>query len=149
MQTKYRLIIVGAGIAGSSAAYHLAQLGWRDILVIDKGELFEIDGSTSHAPGGMFLTNSSKMMVEFARHSRQWYGELHTTAVAEGSEPLMYGVGGLEVAYNKERMQDLQRRWGWAKSPERTWPALRYPPMVRWSWLIDPRSRVPKFLHQQ
>jgi len=116
MQMKYRLIIVGAGIAGSSAAYHLAQLGWRDILVIDKGELFEIDGSTSHAPGGMFLTNSSKMMVEFARYSRRWYGELHDAAVAGGSEPLMYGVGGLEVAYNQERMQDLQRRWGWAKS---------------------------------
>ena len=112
MQTKVRLIIVGAGIVGCSAAYHLARLGWRDVLVLDKGELFEVDGSTSHAPGGMFLTNSSKMMVEFAKYSRKWYGELHEAS----SEPLMYGVGGLEVAYTKDRLRDLYRRWGWAKA---------------------------------
>lgn len=112
MQTKVRLVIAGAGIVGCSAAYHLAKLGWRDILVLDKGNLFENDGSTSHAPGGMFLTNPSKMMVEFAKYSRQWYGELNKSA----PEPVLYGVGGLEVAYTKERLRDLYRRWGWAKS---------------------------------
>lgn len=112
MQDKARLIIVGAGIVGCSAAYHLAKLGWRDVLVLDKGELFEVDGSTSHAPGGMFLTNASKMMVEFAKYSRQWYGELHDAS----PEPLLYGVGGLEVAYTPQRMRDLYRRWGWAKA---------------------------------
>ncbi len=112
MQTKARLLIVGAGIVGCSAAYHLAKLGWRDILVLDKGELFEVDGSTSHAPGGMFLTNSSKMMVEFAKYSRQWYGELHDAS----PEPLIYGVGGLEVAYTQARLNELYRRWGWAKA---------------------------------
>ena len=59
MRTEARLVIIGAGIAGCSAAYHLTRLGWRDILVIDKGPLFENDGSTSHAPGSMFLTNPS------------------------------------------------------------------------------------------
>ena len=113
---KYRLIIVGAGIAGSSAAYHLAKLGWRDILVIDKGDLYEVDGSSSHAPGGMFLTNSSKMMVSLAKHSRHWYGQLHDAAIATGLEPILFGTGGLEVAYTKERLADLHRRWGWAKS---------------------------------
>ena len=34
-----RLVIVGAGIVGHSAAYHLARMGWRDILVVDKGDL--------------------------------------------------------------------------------------------------------------
>ncbi len=116
MANKYRLIIVGAGVAGSSAAYHLAALGWRDILVIDKGDLYEVDGSTSHAPGGMFLTNSSKMMVSLAKHSRKWYGQLHDAAVATGLEPILFGTGGLEVAYTKERLADLHRRWGWAKS---------------------------------
>ena len=140
MQTKYRLIIVGAGIAGSSAAYHLAQLGWRDILVIDKGDLFEIDGSTSHAPGGMFLTNSSKMMVEFAKHSRQWYGELNDAALAAGSEPALFGVGGLEVAYTQDRMQDLQRRWGWAKSFGLDGAAVITPGEVtRLNPLVDPK----------
>jgi dimethylglycine oxidase len=111
MQTHARLVIVGAGIVGCSAAYHLAKLGWRDILVVDKGELFENDGSTSHAPGGMFLTNSSKMMTQFARYSRQFYGGMELDG-----QPCLYGVGGLEVARTAERWHDLKRKQGWARS---------------------------------
>ena len=40
MRAHAHVVIVGAGIAGCSAAYHLAQLGWKDILVVDKGPLF-------------------------------------------------------------------------------------------------------------
>jgi len=53
MKTKTDTLIIGAGIVGCSTAYHLAQFGIQDVLVIDKGELFENDGSTSHAPGGI------------------------------------------------------------------------------------------------
>ena len=111
MQQHARLIVVGAGIVGCSAAYHLAKLGWRDILVLDKGDLFENDGSTSHAPGGMFLTNPSKMMTEFAKYSRQLYGELELDGA-----PCLYGVGGLEVARTPERWHDLRRKQSWARS---------------------------------
>lgn len=52
MPEKVRLVIIGAGIVGCSAAYHLTKLGWRDILLLDKGDLFHNDGSTSHALGG-------------------------------------------------------------------------------------------------
>ena len=53
MKTHAHTIIIGAGIVGCSSAYYLAQFGVKDLLVIDKGELFENDGSTSHAPGGI------------------------------------------------------------------------------------------------
>lgn len=46
-----QVVIIGSGIVGCGAAYHLTKFGWKDVLVIDKGELFENDGSTSHAPG--------------------------------------------------------------------------------------------------
>jgi dimethylglycine oxidase len=108
----YRLIIVGAGIVGLSAAYHFAKLGWRDVLVVDKGELGTNDGSTSHAPGGMFLTNSSKMMTEFAKYSRTFYAELGPL----DDQPVLFPVGGIEVAYTRERLRDLERRRGWARS---------------------------------
>jgi glycine/D-amino acid oxidase-like deaminating enzyme len=72
MRDHASVVIIGAGIVGCSAAYHLAQLGWRDVVVLDKGALFENDGSTSHAPGGMFLTNPSKMMTEMAKYSREF-----------------------------------------------------------------------------
>ncbi len=53
MTAQARLVIVGAGIVGSSTALHLARMGWRDILVLDMGRLDENPGSTSHAPGGL------------------------------------------------------------------------------------------------
>lgn len=112
MQEKARLVIVGAGVVGCSAAYHFAKLGWRDIVVLDKGPLFTNDGSTSHAPGGMFLTNSSKMMTEFAKYSRKLYSELGDI----DGQPVLFPVGGLEVAYTPERWLDLRRRQSWARA---------------------------------
>jgi dimethylglycine oxidase len=111
MREQARLVIVGAGIVGCSVAYHLAHLGWRDMIVLDKGDLFENDGSTSHAPGGMFLTNSSRMMTEFAKYSRRFYAEFELDG-----QPCLHGVGGLEVARTPERWHDLHRKQGWARA---------------------------------
>src|SRR5215213_5573264 len=97
MRDQASVVIIGAGIVGCSAAYQLAQLGWRDIVVLDKGALGENDGSTSHAPGGMFLTNSSKMMTEMAKYSREFYGQLDHV----DGQPVLFGTGGLEVAIPK------------------------------------------------
>ncbi|HLF90587.1 MAG TPA: FAD-binding oxidoreductase, partial [Anaerolineales bacterium] len=71
MQKKAKLVIIGAGIVGCSAAYHLTQLGWKDIVVIDQGPLFETGGSTSHAPGIIFGTNPSHSMSRFARYTTE------------------------------------------------------------------------------
>ncbi len=54
MQDQARVVVVGAGIVGCSVAYHLAQLGWREIVVLEQGPLFETGGSTSPAPGHVY-----------------------------------------------------------------------------------------------
>lgn len=108
---RARLVIMGAGIVGCSAAYHLARLGWRDMVVVDQGSLFETGGSTSHAPGGVFQTNFSKMMTDFARYTVELYNGL-----ALDGEPCFHMVGGLEVALTSERFEDLKRKVGVAKS---------------------------------
>ena len=111
MRTEARLVIVGAGIVGCSAAYHLALKGWRDIIVVDQGALFETGGSTSYAPGLVFQTSSSKMMTEFAKYTVKLYSDLTYQGV-----PCFYKVGGIEVVATKERWQDLKRKHGWATS---------------------------------
>ena len=63
MPKRARAVVVGAGIAGCSVAYHLTQLGWRDIVVVDQGPLFETGGSTSHAPGLVFQINPCKTLT--------------------------------------------------------------------------------------
>ena len=69
MQDRARVVIIGAGIAGASVAYHLAKYGWSDIVVVDKGPMFETGGSTTHAPGLVFQVNFSKMMSVFGRET--------------------------------------------------------------------------------
>ena len=78
-------MVVGAGIVGTSAAYHLAELGERDVLVLDQGPLFETGGSTTHAPGLAFQTNGSRMMCRIAQESVALYATLTTTACPPGT----------------------------------------------------------------
>jgi glycine cleavage system T protein len=59
----------------------------------------------------MFLTNSSKMMTEFAKYSRQLYGQFDLDG-----QPCLFPVGSLEVARTAERWHDLKRKQGWARS---------------------------------
>src|SRR5207253_2391176 len=111
MRDRAQTVIVGAGIVGASAAYHLAELGQADVLVIDRGPLFETGGSTSHAPGLAFQTNGSRTMCRIAQDSVRLYAELDVDG-----EPCWYGVGGIEVATSEARMAELRRRRGWARS---------------------------------
>ena len=107
MPDRARTVIVGAGIVGTSAAYHLAELGDTDVLVIDQGPLFETGDSSSHAPGLVFQTNGSRTMCRIAQDTVALYASLELDG-----DPCWYGVGGLEVAITPERMQELNRRRG-------------------------------------
>ena len=111
LPTRARAVVVGAGIAGCSVAYHLTRLGWRDIVVLDQGPLFETGGSTSHAPGLVFQVNPSQTMTAFARRT----ADLFTRLELDG-EPCAKSVGSLEVAWTPERLTDLKRKAGYAMS---------------------------------
>jgi len=111
MLDRAQTVVIGAGIVGVSAAYHLTELGVTDVLVLEQGPLFETGGSTSHAPGIIFQTNGSRTMCRIAQDSVALYDSLELDG-----ERVWYGVGGLEVATTVERMQELRRRQGFARS---------------------------------
>jgi glycine cleavage system aminomethyltransferase T/glycine/D-amino acid oxidase-like deaminating enzyme len=111
MRERAQTVIIGAGIVGVSAAYHLTELGVADVLVLEQGPLFETGGSTSHAPGIIFQTNGSRTMCRIAQDSVALYDSLEVDG-----ERCWYGVGGLELATSAERMQELRRRQGFARS---------------------------------
>jgi glycine cleavage system aminomethyltransferase T/glycine/D-amino acid oxidase-like deaminating enzyme len=104
--SRASVVIVGAGIVGNSLAYHLARLGWRDIVLIDKGPMPNPGGSTGHASNFIFPIEYSKMMMELTRDSTEQYQELGVFTQS----------GGLEVARTQERMQELLRRCTAAKA---------------------------------
>ena len=106
-----KVVVIGAGIVGSSLADELTARGWTDVTVLDRGPLFATGGSTSHAPGLVFQTNPSKTMTEFARYTVEKFSALdHPDGWAFNP------VGGLEVASTPERWEDLHRKAGWAQS---------------------------------
>ena len=106
-----RAVIIGAGIAGCSVAYHLTKLGWRDIVVVEQGPLFETGGSTTHAPGLVFQINPSKTMTALAKYTVGLWSEMEL----EG-EPCARPVGSLEAAWTPERFTDLKRKAGFGLS---------------------------------
>jgi glycine cleavage system aminomethyltransferase T/glycine/D-amino acid oxidase-like deaminating enzyme len=107
-----RVVIVGAGIVGASAAYELTKRGIPDVVVIDRGDLFQTGGSTSHAPGGVFQNNSSRTVSKLA----QWSVETFLDVNADGDTPVYWPTGSLEVATTEARWQDLHRKYGYARS---------------------------------
>ena len=134
MQNRSKIIIVGAGITGASTAYHLAKLGWKDITVLDQGPLFETGGSTTHAPGGVFQTNPSRMMCKFAQYTVKLLSSLEYDG-----KPCYHPVGGIEVSKTKERHQDLYRKMGLAHSYGLTEAKIISPDEVqKMSPYIDP-----------
>ena len=101
-----RIVIIGAGIVGNSLAYHLTCLGVTDITMIDKGPLPNPGGSTGHASNFIFPVDHSKEMTMLTLESMRQYKDLEVFVES----------GGIEIARNEERMQELTRRVVSAKS---------------------------------
>src|SRR5699024_3314014 len=94
------VVIVGAGIVGNSLAHHLAQLGWRNIVLLDKGALPDPGGSTGHASNFIYPVDHSKEITALTVDSIKQYEKFGTLTT----------TGGFEVARNDERVQELHRR---------------------------------------
>ncbi|KAK0941796.1 hypothetical protein LTR29_006688 [Friedmanniomyces endolithicus] len=111
MAPSPRVVIIGAGIVGTNLADELVSRGWDDITVVEQGPLVMPGGSTSHAPGLVFQTNSSKTMSEFAKYTVSKFLSLE-----KDGQSCFNQVGGLEVATTPERLEELKRKRGWATS---------------------------------
>jgi glycine cleavage system aminomethyltransferase T/glycine/D-amino acid oxidase-like deaminating enzyme len=94
---RARAVVVGGGITGASVAYHLAKAGWKETLLLEKGEL--TSGSTCHAAGLVTQFNPSRTMMRFRRYSIELYLELGVFET----------VGGLRFASSREQLKELQR----------------------------------------
>jgi glycine cleavage system aminomethyltransferase T/glycine/D-amino acid oxidase-like deaminating enzyme len=99
-------VVIGAGIVGNSLVHHLALLGWRDLVLVDKGPMPNPGGSTGHASNFIFPIEYSKMMFELTRDSTEQYQQLGVFTRS----------GGIEVARTAERMLELRRRCSQAKA---------------------------------
>lgn len=106
LPARANVVVIGAGIVGNSLVGHLAELGWTDIVLVDKGPLPNPGGSTGHASNFIFPTDHSREMTDLTVDSQRQYEDagMQTTS------------GGIEVARTEERMEELRRRMTSAKA---------------------------------
>ena len=100
-----RVVIVGGGVIGCSTAYHLAHMGWKDVVLLERDQL--TSGTTWHAAGLMVTFGStSETSTEFRKYTRDLYSRLEAeTGFATGFKP----VGFIEVASNADRLEEFRR----------------------------------------
>lgn len=106
MSTTPRVVVIGAGIVGTNLADELVQRGWTNVTVLEQGPLPLPGGSTSHAPGLVYQTNPSRSLTHFAQYTVEKLMSLGC----------FNQVGGLEVATTPARLEELQRKVGYATS---------------------------------
>ncbi len=111
LPSKARVVIIGGGVSGCSIAYHLAKLGWTDIVLLERKQL--TCGTTWHAAGLVGQMRGSKNMTRLAKYSADLYVKLEAeTGVATG----MRQVGSISVALTEERKHELYRQASLARA---------------------------------
>ncbi len=108
---KARAVIIGGGVSGCSIAYHLAKLGWSDVVLLERKQL--TSGTTWHAAGLIGQLRASQNMTRLAKYSADLYVRLEAeTGIATG----MRQNGSMTVALTEERKEEIYRQASLARA---------------------------------
>src|SRR3954466_13179594 len=95
-----RAVVIGGGVGGTSIAYHLAERGWTDIVLVDRAEL--TSGSTFHSAGLVGQLRGSVTLTKMMMYSAELYRRL---AAETGSDPSWHEGGSLRLAPPPPRVE--------------------------------------------
>src|ERR687887_2014060 len=111
MRDRAQAVVIGGGVGGCAILYWLARLGWSDVLLVERAEL--TSGSTFHSAGLVGQLRGSLSLTRMMMSSVQLY---RTLSAEVGLETGWHEVGSLRLASSQERMEELARQAGWAKT---------------------------------
>src|SRR5271154_6244592 len=104
LPSRARVVIIGGGVIGASVAYHLAHLGWTDVLLLEQGQLS--CGTTWHAAGLVGQLRASESGTRLVQYSTELYDHLEAeTGLSAGFRR----CGGVTVARTPDRLTQLRR----------------------------------------
>jgi len=104
LPSRAQVVVIGGGVIGTSVAYHLAQLGWTDVLLLEQGRLSS--GTTWHAAGLVGQLRASESGTRLVQYSTELYERLEAeVGLATGFRR----CGGVTVARTPDRMTQLRR----------------------------------------
>ena len=105
-----RVVVIGGGVGGASVAYHLAELGERDVVVVERAEL--TSGSTFHSAGLVGQLRADPTLTRMNMYSVDLYRRLQ-----RGEHPVGWTEsGGIKLAATPQRLEEIRRQIGWARS---------------------------------
>ena len=100
-----RAVVIGGGVIGTSVAYHLALMGWREVVLLERDRL--TSGTTWHAAGLMVTFGStSETSTEMRKYARDLYARLEAET---GQSTGLAQIGFIEVAADKDRLEEYRR----------------------------------------
>jgi glycine cleavage system aminomethyltransferase T/glycine/D-amino acid oxidase-like deaminating enzyme len=105
LPSRARVVVIGGGVIGCSVAYHLAHMGWQDVLLLERDRL--TSGTTWHA-AGLIVTfgSTSSTSTEMRQYTRDLYARLEAeTGLSTGFKP----VGFIEAAADEDRLEEYRR----------------------------------------
>ena len=109
MRDEAQAVVIGGGVGGTSVAYHLAEMGWRDVVLLEKSDIS--DGTTWHSAGLVGQLRPSKTLTEMNMHSVEVYRRLKEET---GVDPGWREVGSLRLISSRDRAEELDRLAGMA-----------------------------------
>lgn len=104
MADSARIVIIGGGVIGLGIAYHLAELGVSDVLLIERNQL--TSGTSWHAAGIVGPLRASLNLTQLARYASELFPQLEART---GQSSGYQHTGGLWLARNDDRMTELRR----------------------------------------
>ena len=111
MRERARAVVIGGGVGGCSILYWLARLGWSDVVLVERADL--TSGSTFHSAGLVGQLRGSLSLTRMMMNSVDLYRALEQEV---GLETGWHEVGSLRLASSEERMEEIARQAGWAKT---------------------------------
>ncbi len=107
---RSKIVIIGGGVGGTSVAYHLTQLGERDVILLDRSDL--TSGSTFHSAGLVGQLRADPTLTKMNMHSVDLYRQLEKSE----TPPSWVECGSIKLASTPERLEEIRRQIGWAKT---------------------------------
>ena len=137
MKDHARVVVIGGGVVGCSILFHLAKMGWKDVVLLERNEL--TSGSSWHAAGSFHTLSSDPNVSKLQDYTISLYKEIEETS---GHSISLHKTGGFYLASNQSWHDYLKRERSKARSIGLDQEFVSIEEVIEKHPLVDPKHYV-------